>query len=227
MRTALHIAIALAVIGVCAWGVIWQFSDNASPDIEQNLIQPLAIGDLLEVDFTLRDMDPIPKPRNLMAWYGRGATVLYTWSVPCPCVEDLEPRMRKVHERFNHEKNGVRWVALAGEPEDTREAIREKMDRVGVFYPVLRDPDQRVCRQLDLVHAGQVAVLDPDGRLVFRGSPDDDYFGGGAEALVTALEAVLAGRPVEPAETPRAYGCAFSVPLSCLTLEEDAEEPAR
>jgi len=217
MPFKLDILIAILVVAVCAWAVIWQFSDTPEPAAAPS-IEPLAIGDLLKIDFTLQDLDDLAKPRNLMAWYGHAATVLYTWSVPCPCIEDFEPRLRTLHERYNRENRAVSWVALAGEPEDTREEIRTKMTRMGVFYPLLRDPDQLVCRRLGLVHAGQVAVLDGDGRLVYRGSIDADYTDGKAEHLEEALAAVVAGRPVPTPERERQYGCAFSIPASCLTL---------
>ena len=232
MRVRWDIPIALSIVAICAWGMIWQFTDHGAPEVAPSRIEPIALGEVLEIDFPLFDMEEVPKPRNLMALYGRRATVLYTWSVPCPCIEDVEPRLRALHERFNRQTNEVRWVALAGEPEDTREEIRAKMLRLGVFYPILRDPDQRICRRLGLVHAGQVAVLDGAGRLVFRGSPDDDYTDGKAGFLETALSQVLRGEPVSPAERERAYGCAFSIPLSCLTLTDEAggdeaTEPSR
>lgn len=218
MRFKIDYLIAVLVVAACAWGVIWQFSDNAVVETTAEAIVPIAVGTTLEVDFTLQDLDEVPKPRNLMAWYGRTATVLYTWSVPCPCIEDAEPRLRRLHGRYGREQ-AVSWVALAGEPEDTREEIRTKMARMGVFYPILRDPDQRICRRLGLVHAGQVAVLDGDGRLVYRGSLDADYEAGQAEHLEEVLAAVTAGRPVPVPERAREYGCAFSIPASCLTLE--------
>jgi hypothetical protein len=227
MRMRLDIPVAAIIVATCAWGVIWQFSDNAPPPEAAAQIEPLRMGEVLEVDFTLQDLDALPKPRNLMAWYGERATVLYTWSVPCPCIEDVEPRLRRLHERYNRERNGVRWVALAGEPDDTREEIQAKRDRMGAFYPLLHDPEQLVCRRLGLVHAGQVAVLDGAGRLVYRGSVDGDYAEGQAEYLEEALAALLAGTPVAVPERARAYGCAFSIPLSCRTLEEGADEVAR
>jgi len=216
--------LAILVIGVCAFAVAWQFEEDAPAPFNPATIKPLAIGELLQVDFTLSDVDDLPKPRNLMAWYGSTATVLYTWSVPCPCVEDLQPRLAALHERFNPEANGVTWAALAGEPADTREAVREKLERIKPFYPLLLDPDQRICRRLGLLYAGQVAVLDGAGRLVYRGAVDGDYGNGQAEYLEQVLEAVVAGDAVPFTTRKRAYGCEFTVPASCLDVEPEAEE---
>ena len=95
--------------------------------------------------------------------------------------------------------------------------LREKRDLLKPFYPVLRDPEQWICRRLGLTHAGQVAVLDGEGRLVYRGAIDAHWEQGRAEFLASALEAVLAGRRPDPAEEERRYGCEFSLPASCLS----------
>lgn len=213
MRRLRDIAIALAVAGVCVWAVAAQFDLDAAPPVEILDIDPLPVGSILDVDFALRDIEDPPKPRNLMAAYGRDATVLYSWSVPCPCILDMEPRLVAVAKRF--EGHDVRWIALAGEPNDTLEALREKAAVMKPFYPIYRDPEQLVLRRLAITHAGQVAVLDGEGRLVYRGAADDHWDEGRAEHLQAVLEAVVAGRPVPFETKPRKYGCAFSLPASC------------
>ena len=218
MRRLRDIAIALAVIALCTYGVVAQFSNDAAPEVEILDIQPIEIGDVLQIDFALRDIETPPKPRNLMAGYGHAATVLYSWSVPCPCILDMEPRLRAVAARY--EGQDVRWIALAGEPADGLEAIRAKAAEMAVFYPIYRDPEQLVLRRLGIRHAGQVAVLDGAGRLVYRGAADDHWDEGKAEHLQAVLDAIVAGRPAPFETKPRAYGCAFSLPASCLS--EDA-----
>jgi len=222
MRRLRDILIALTVVALCAYGVVAQFSMDAAPEVPILEIDPIPIGAVLDIDFALRDLEEPPKPRNLMAGYGRAATVLYSWSVPCPCILDMEPRLRAVAARF--EGHDVRWMALAGEPADTLQALREKAAGMQPFYPVLRDPDQRVLRRLAITHAGQVAVLDGDGRLVYRGAADDHWEEGQAEHLQAVLEAVVAGRPVPFETQPRRYGCAFSIPASCRADLPDATD---
>ncbi len=213
--------VAAAIVGLCVYGVVAQFSGDAAPEVEPRFIEKIELGARLDADITLRDVGDPPLPRNVLGSQGRAATVLYTWSAACPCILDLEPRLRELSKRYGRAQ-GVAWIALAGEPGETLEVLREKRDAMETFYPVLRDPDQLICRRLGLVHAGQVAVLDGEGRLVYRGAVDDDWRAGHAEHLEAALAAVVAGKPPEVAEVPRQYGCAFSVPLSCLS-EESAE----
>ncbi len=215
--------IATAVVGLCVYGVVAQFSGAAAPEAPQRLIRPIEMGALLEADVTLRDVGDPPKPRNVMGSYGRTATVLYTWSEACPCILDLEPRLRRLAERFGPEQ-GVAWLALAGEPGESLEELRAKRDAMQTFYPVLRDPEQLVCRRLGLVHAGQVAVLDGAGRLVYRGAVDAHWREGKAEFLESALAATVRGEQPTTSEEPRRYGCEYSVPASCLSDESTETE---
>lgn len=218
MRRLRDIAIALAVVSLCVYGVAAQFNLDAAPEVEILDIAVIETGSLLEVDFTLRDIESPPKPRNLMAGYGRTATVLYSWSVPCPCILDMEPRLRAVKARYpDHD---IRWIALAGEPKDTLEALQAKAAEMETFYPIYRDPEQLVLRRLGIGYAGQVAVLDGDGRLVYRGAADDHWDEGKAEHLQAVLDALVAKQPVPFETKPRQYGCAFSLPASCRA--EDA-----
>jgi hypothetical protein len=89
------------------------------------------------------------------------------------------------------------------------------MARQHAFYQMLMDPRQQLASRLGVAHATQAVVLDADGRLVYRGAIDADYYEGKADLLAAALDAVLAGRAPDPAETPYTYGCPFDDPASC------------
>ena len=198
--------IAATVVAVCTYGVVAQFSGDARPEKAATLI----------ADVTLRDLDDPPLPRNVLGSQGRIATVLYTWSAACPCILDLEPRLKRLAARFGRGQ-GVAWLALAGEPGESLEILRAKREALQTFYPVLRDPEQLVLRRLGLGHAGQVAVLDARGRLRYRGAVDAHAVTGQAEFLEAALAAVVRGEIPAVGEEPRRYGCEFSVPASCLS----------
>jgi hypothetical protein len=215
--------IAAAVVAVCLYGIVAQFSADTPPTVEARRITEIAVGDRLLADITLRDVGDPPLPRSVLGSYGRVATVLYSWSAACPCILDLEPRLRALGERFGKDQ-GVAWLALAGEPDEDLAQLREKRAAMQAFYPVLRDPEQQICRRLGLLHAGQVAVLDRDGQLVYRGAIDDHWRTGKAEHLEAALIAVTSGKRPAVSEVPRQYGCAFSVPLSCLSEETPEAE---
>jgi hypothetical protein len=69
--------------------------------------------------------------------------------------------------------------------------------------PYLHDETQAVARAYGALKTPDVFVFDADLRLAYRGAPDADYEDEalGAAWLRGALDAVLAGRSPDPAET--------------------------
>ncbi len=157
-------------------------------------------------DFTLRDIGNRERKLSELA-AGKKATVLYFWSVDCPCVDALEVRLKKVIEKY--EPLGVEFVGVDSHPDDTREQVLEKMGRIrATGYRMLLDPTQDVAKLAGARTATELVVLDPDRRIRYRGSFDDDFIKPKVEYLGPAIEAVLAGRsPTVPESNP--YGCPF------------------
>jgi hypothetical protein len=96
-------------------------------------------------------------------------------------------------------------------PRDSLEAMRERV-RGGEFdgVPYLRDSSQLIAREYDAKTTPDVFVLDDAGTLIYRGAPDGDYEDPSQNAawLRGALDAVLAGRDPEPAQT-EPVGCSI------------------
>jgi len=157
-------------------------------------------------DFTLRDIGNRERKLSELA-AGKKATVLYFWSVDCPCVDALEVRLKKVIEKY--EPLGVEFVGVDSHPDDTREQVLDKMGRIrATGYRMLLDPTQDVAKLAGVRTATELVVLDPDRRIRYRGSFDDDFIKPKVEYLGPAIEAVLAGRsPTVPESKP--YGCPF------------------
>lgn len=175
------------------------------------------LGERVALAYTLADGRNPDRRVALGELAGERATVLMAWSVACPCIEAVEARVRRLLERFSKER-GVAWIGIGGEPADTREQVREKLLRLGSPYPLLLDSDRSVCRRLGLTTATQVAILDAQGRLVYRGALDDSLAVGEGEHVVSVLDALLAGRAPEIAERPMPYGCEFDDPQSASRL---------
>ena len=96
-------------------------------------------------------------------------------------------------------------------PADSPGAMRERVEREGPWpAPYLHDPTQEVARAYDARTTPDVFVIDADGRLRYRGAPDSDHGdeAQGAAWLRAALDAVLAGRDPDPAET-EPVGCSI------------------
>jgi peroxiredoxin len=94
-------------------------------------------------------------------------------------------------------------------PRDSFEAMQERVAADGGWpAPYLRDEDQSVARAYGARTTPDVFVIGRDGTLAYRGAPDADHRdpGAGAAWLRGAIEAVLADRPAQPAET-QPVGC--------------------
>jgi hypothetical protein len=89
--------------------------------------------------------------------------------------------------------------------------MRERVAR-GEFdgVPYLRDESQRVARAYDAKTTPDVFVIDAGGTVRYRGAPDGDHDDPEQNAawLRGALDAVLAGRGPDPAETTP-VGCSI------------------
>jgi len=94
MRVRTDVLVAGLLILLCAAAVTWQLEVGPFAEDPEAPIVPLALGEVLSTDFTLRDAASSPRWHRVEDAYGRHATVLYTWSVPCPCIQVVEPRLQ-------------------------------------------------------------------------------------------------------------------------------------
>jgi peroxiredoxin len=94
-------------------------------------------------------------------------------------------------------------------PRDSFDAMQERVEEDGGWPAAyLRDEDQSVARAYGAKTTPDVFVIARDGTLAYRGAPDGDHRDPGQRAqwLRDALEAVLADRAPQPAET-EPIGC--------------------
>jgi peroxiredoxin len=139
------------------------------------------------------------------------ATVLIVTCNHCPYVIAWNPRLRAVTE--DYAPRNVRFLAINGNdaeryPADSLEHMRRFVHDQDWPMPYLHDASQEAVRALGGERTPHVFVLDGDQRLAYHGAPDADHTDPSQNAawLRAALDAVLAGQPVERPETP-ARGC--------------------
>jgi len=134
-----------------------------------------------------------------------GWRVIYFWSATCPCVRACErytfvPLARKY-------RGLVSFYAVAADRFDLdmpRAQIRSSIAAHHLPFPVLLDPHHKVAQSLGAVVTPQAFLLDPQGRVVFAGIPDDSrrYLDRTGKSGVTqsylgqALCEALAGKPL-------------------------------
>jgi len=143
------------------------------------------------------------------------AIVLVFTNTDCPLVRRTMPTLVRMHSELHSE--GVCFVAVNTGPNDSiRDMAAQALEFDAPFYFV-KDTDLSVTRTLGITKTPEVAVLNSQRELVYRGRINDQYRLGGArprptrEDLKIALGEILAGLPVTVAETP-VDGCLITTP---------------
>ena len=142
------------------------------------------------------------------------ATVVVFTCNHCPYALAWHDRIIALAQ--DYAARGVRVLAINPNdatryPRDSIEAMRARVQG-GEFdgVPYLRDESQEVARAYAAETTPDVFVLDAAGLLRYRGAPDADYDDPSQRAahLRDALDALLAGRDPELAQTPP-VGCSI------------------
>jgi peroxiredoxin len=204
MRIRADLVVLAVLVAGSAYAVWTQVrADPLAPYANKPRRPALALGE--KVDFRLKDIGG--EPRTLSEWKGEKATVLYFWTTDCPCVDQIEMRVKEAYMRFPESK-GVKFIGIDANPDDdAKSAIAKMADLKAPYYMVL-DPKQEVAELVGASEATTFVVLDGDRRMRYRGALDDSLEKPTKPYLVPAIEAVLAGKTPATAES-KPYGCPF------------------
>jgi thiol-disulfide isomerase/thioredoxin len=166
----------------------------------------------LAPDFRLPDAVS-GRPRALSELKSGRATVVMFICNHCPYVKHVNPELIRV--AHDYQPKGVSFIAIssndaANYPEDAPDKMRETAARLGYPFPYLYDESQAVARAYQAACTPDLYVFDGDLKLVYRGRLDGSTPGNevplSGHDLRAALDAVLAGRPVNPDQKP-SMGC--------------------
>jgi peroxiredoxin len=132
-------------------------------------------------------------------------TVVTFVSVQCPISNDYNERMKQV---FADYKGKVNFLFLNANHTEAATAVAEHAKQVGFAFPVYKDAGNVVADRFGAGVTPETYVLDKSGTMVYHGSIDDARNPARVtnQGLRKALDAVLAGKAVEQAET-KAFGC--------------------
>jgi peroxiredoxin len=141
------------------------------------------------------------------------ATVIMFICNHCPYVKHIQGAL--VQLARDYQARGVNFVAIssndaAAYPEDAPDKMRQMAQQFSYPFPYLYDETQAVARAYDAACTPDFFVFDAELRCVYRGRMDDSTPGNGrpvtAADLRAALDAVLAGKPVNAEQQP-SLGC--------------------
>ena len=138
------------------------------------------------------------------------ATVLLFVMTDCPISNRYAPEIRRLHEEF---AGTVRFWLVYVDGHRPVEALREHHSSFAYPFPALRDVEGALVAHAGATVTPEVAVFDPDRRMIYRGRIDDRYvsFGVARRAprtrdLHDRLSRITAGETLAFSET-RAVGC--------------------
>jgi peroxiredoxin len=161
----------------------------------------------LELPDTEGTVHTLPTPGEAPA-----TVVLWTCN-HCPYALGWHDRLVQVGRDYG--ARGVRFLAVNSNdaeryPNDSLEAMRERVRAEDWPFPYLHDESQRAARDWAAQTTPHVYVLDADLRVRYEGAPDADHMDPALDAawLREALDEVLSGREVSRAET-EPVGCSI------------------
>jgi peroxiredoxin len=131
------------------------------------------------------------------------AIVVIFRSTLCPYSNTYNDLLKNMTAEYG--RKGVLFVAVHSDRWETDDDIRAHAGKHGHTFPVIRDPDARLAKLLDARRTPEVFVVDGGGKLRYHGRIASKM---GTPDLRNALDALLAGRPINPAET-KAFGCSI------------------
>jgi len=151
------------------------------------------------VDGKMHNLDELNKAKAVV--------VIFTCN-HCPVAQAYEQRLIKLaNER---RKQGVAFVAISVSDykADNLEAMKKRATELKLPFAYLHDPTQQIGRKYGALWTPSVFLLDAKRRVIYMGGVDDSMYPEKVDRrfLKDAIDAVLAGKPVEIEET-KPTGC--------------------
>jgi peroxiredoxin len=162
-----------------------------------------------DIHYLTRSLDDLPGKAVVFVFMDTG----------CPVAARYVPELKKLEAEFRDK--GVRFVALFPGAEDSIAALAAFAVKHDIAFPCGKDYDAACAATLGVTRTPEVAVLDSDHKLRYRGRIDDQYYPGGTRPKPTrqdlreAIEALLAGKEVAQANSV-VEGCPISQPAKAV-----------
>ena len=162
-------------------------------------------------DFALPNVDG--KTISRRDFHDRPALLVVFMCNHCPYVIHLRGALAQLARDYL--PRGIAMVGINSNdveryPADSPAKMAAEVKAAGYSFPYLYDADQSVARAYRAACTPDIFLFDATGKLVYRGQFDDSRPGNGrpvtGKDLRAALDAMLAGQPVSPQQTP-SVGC--------------------
>jgi peroxiredoxin len=138
---------------------------------------------------------------------GHKAVVVIFIATKCPYSNAYNVRMRDLAAAY--EKQGVMFLGINSNNTEPEAEVQSHAKEHRLGFAIAKDRGNKVADLYDAKRTPEVFVVTPDGKLRYHGRIDDnseDATQVKSPDLKNALDALLAGRTLEKAET-KAFGC--------------------
>ena len=183
-------------------------SSRASTSLENKSLKTSS-SSLQFTDLDGRIQTPLVQP-------DQKATILFFVLPDCPISNAYAPEIKRIAAEYSQRK--IASFVVYVDPDLTTDAAKKHAKDYGYECSVICDNSLKLVQQTGVTIAPEVAVLDANGKRLYRGRIDNLYAGLGkrrAQAtehdLRITLDAILDGMPV-PNETTRSIGCFIAKP---------------
>jgi peroxiredoxin len=137
---------------------------------------------------------------------GKKGLLVVFWSETCSHCLRYDSYLNEFAQRYPE----LGLAAIACRQGETADDIRATIAQRSLRFPILHDEDSRVAREWHTQQTPRVFLLDSHRRLLYRGAIDNFRYPADPEHqpyLQPAIDAYLAGKPIERSETA-SFGCA-------------------
>jgi peroxiredoxin len=146
-------------------------------------------------------------------WAGNKAILLYFITVDCPVGNSYVPELNRLRESYA--ARGVAFYAVQADPSVAEAEVARYARDYRYTFPLLLDPAQTLVRYTNATVTPQVAVLSPQGSILYLGPVDnrvEDFGKQRPQATQSyvrqVLDAVLGGQAIRVA-SHKSIGCAI------------------
>ena len=147
-------------------------------------------------------------------WGKQKATLLFFITTDCPVGNSYVPEMNRLREAYG--SRGVAFYGVQAETSTAPALVAKYARDYRYTFPLLLDPGQILVRYANATITPQVAILSPEGKVLYLGPVDNrvEDFGKTRPQATQAyvrqvLDSILSGKDV-PFSTHKSIGCSIT-----------------
>jgi peroxiredoxin len=150
---------------------------------------------------------------SLATFAGKKALLVMFICRHCPFVKHVQAELARIGADFAGKDIGIVAISAsdaAAYPDDAPDKLKEMAQELGFTFPFCYDESQETAKAYTAACTPDLFLFDANRQLVYRGQLDDSRPSNNQPVtgidLRTAIDAVLADRPVSPDQKP-SIGC--------------------